>query len=127
MIFKGQICGKKFLNRWPRRMLEGSFGIVQTLIFSIYLKLKKEPSLVLSFRFLLSVLCFFLNAIHYMQRANISVAIVCMLENQTCSSKSVRPFENYSSNELRLDDLSHFNRELNFTFNLKQCQVGSEV
>ncbi len=44
----------------------------------------KEPPLIFSVRFLLSILCFCLNAIHYMQRVNLSVAIVSMVDNKNC-------------------------------------------
>ncbi len=44
----------------------------------------KEPGLLCSIRFLFSIMCFFLNVIHYMQRNNISVAIICMVTNKNC-------------------------------------------
>ncbi len=40
-----------------------------------------------SIRFLLSIICFFVNATHYMHRVNISFAIICMV-NKTCDLKS---------------------------------------
>lgn len=47
--------------------------------------MSKEPSLVKSVRFMLSIVCFFLNAILYMQRVNLSVAIVCMVNKINCN------------------------------------------
>lgn len=51
--------------------------------------LTEEPSLVFSIRFWLSLLCFFLNAIHFMQRVNMSVAIVCMVDNTNTPTHTI--------------------------------------
>ena len=45
------------------------------------LLLHLEPPLLISVRFMLSFLGFLLTAIQYMQRTNISVGIVCMINN----------------------------------------------
>ncbi|CAF1023860.1 unnamed protein product [Brachionus calyciflorus] len=44
---------------------------------------EKKPSLLCSVRFWLALLCFFLNGIHFMQRVNLSVAIVSMASFET--------------------------------------------
>ncbi|RNA24333.1 sialin-like, partial [Brachionus plicatilis] len=41
-----------------------------------------QPRLLFSVRFWLALLCFFLNAIHFMQRVNLSIAIVSMVNTQ---------------------------------------------
>ena len=52
--------------------------------------------LLLSWRFLLAILVFYLTSVQYMQRINMSVAIVCMINNTALKETSINEFVNSS-------------------------------
>ena len=57
-----------------------------------------------------------------MQRANMSVAIVCMVDNQNCSSPSLNVLTNVTQNESEIIKNTDLNS--NLTQAVKKCQVS---
>ncbi len=70
--------------------------------------------LLLSWRFLLAILVFYLTSVQYMQRINMSVAIVCMINNTALKEIKMNQLANSSEfaetqllNETQLDSTAH--------------------
>jgi hypothetical protein len=70
--------------------------------------------LLLSWRFLLAILVFYLTSVQYMQRINMSVAIVCMINNTALKEIKMNQLANSSEfaetqllNETQSDSTAH--------------------